>query len=153
MLLHLVISKGFDRCKEYVCEVTAVSLMQCKEVIQMKVCCISCNVRAQPRLIRLMVLQNCMDLQKHVPGPHSEEYPSSRDVNHAVNIKVEEVSDVEVEEEHPMPMTFIGIKAEHEVSYMFVCPLFGRSCTRPELSVFRLVSVCLYGDTALMNGF
>jgi hypothetical protein len=66
-------------------------------------------------------------LQKHVPGPCSETYPaSSNDAFQAMNIKVEEGSDVEVEEKHPVPMTFVGIKAEHEVSCMSVCPLFGR---------------------------
>jgi hypothetical protein len=75
----------------------------------------------------MVVLQNCMDLEKHVPGPCSETYPtSSCDAYQAMNIKVEEVSDVEVEEEHPVPMSFIGIKAEHEVSCMSVCPLLGR---------------------------
>jgi hypothetical protein len=65
----------------------------------------------------MMVLQNCMDLEKRVLAPCSETYPvSSRDANQDINIKVEEVSDVEVEEEHPMPMSFIGIKAEHQVS-------------------------------------
>jgi hypothetical protein len=74
-----------------------------------------------------MVLQNCMDLQKHAPGPCSETFAaSSHDANQAVNIKVEEVSDVEVEEERPVPMTFIGIKAEHEVSCVSVCPQFCR---------------------------
>jgi hypothetical protein len=77
-----------------------------------------------------VVLQNCMDLQKHVPGTCNVTYPaSSHDANQAMNIKVEEVSDVEMEEEHPVPMTFVGIKAEHEVSCMSVCPLFGRFCT------------------------
>jgi hypothetical protein len=75
----------------------------------------------------IAVLQNCMDLQKHVPGPCSETYqPSSCDANQAMNIKVEEVSDVDVEEERPVPMAFVGIKAEHEVSCMSVCPLCGR---------------------------
>jgi hypothetical protein len=70
----------------------------------------------------MMVLQNCMDLEKRVPAPCSEPYPpSSHDANLAMNIKVEEVSDIEVEEEHPVPMSFIGIKAEHEVSYVSVC--------------------------------
>jgi hypothetical protein len=43
-----------------------------------------------------------------------------------MNIKVEEVSDVEVEDRRAVPMTFVGIKAEHEVSCVSVCPLFGR---------------------------
>jgi hypothetical protein len=65
----------------------------------------------------MVVLQNYTDLEKHAPGPCSETYPSSsHDANHPMNIKVEGVSDVEVEEEHPVQMTLIGIKAEHEVS-------------------------------------
>jgi hypothetical protein len=57
-------------------------------------------------------------LQKHVRDVCSETYPaSSHDVNQAINIKVEEVSDVEVEEK-PVPVTSVGIKAEHEVSCM-----------------------------------
>jgi hypothetical protein len=68
-----------------------------------------------------------MDLEKHVPAPCSETYPaSSRDANLDMNIKVEAVSDVEVEEKHVVPVTLIGVKAEHEVSCMSVCPLFGR---------------------------
>jgi hypothetical protein len=79
----------------------------------------------------MVVLQNCMDLQKHVPGPCNETYPaSSCDANQAMNIKVEEVSDVEVAEKHSVPMAFVGIKAEHEVSCMFpLCALFSRFCT------------------------
>jgi hypothetical protein len=93
----------------------------------------------------MFVLQNCMDLEKHVSAPCSETYPtSSHDANQAMNIKVEEVSDIEVEEEHPMPMSFIGIKAEHEVSCMSpLCPLFGRFHTRQELPVVSHISICL----------
>jgi hypothetical protein len=67
-----------------------------------------------------------------------------------MNIKVEEVSDVEVEEEHPVPMTFVGIKAEHEVSCMSVCPL---------LAGFPHGQTCLLSlsspsaDTSLVIGF
>jgi hypothetical protein len=88
----------------------------------------------------IVVLQNCIDLEKHVPGPCSETYPaSSCDANQAMNIKVEEISDIEAEEEDPLPMTFIGIKAEHEVSCLSVCPLFGKFHAPPELSI-----VCRY---------
>jgi hypothetical protein len=75
----------------------------------------------------MVVLQNCMDLQKPVPGPCSETYPASPcDANQAMNIKVEEVSGIEAEEEDPVPTTFVGIKAEHKVSCMSMCPLCGR---------------------------
>jgi hypothetical protein len=66
-----------------------------------------------------------LDSQKHVPGSHSEACSSSYPNGvQAVNIKVEEFSDIEVEEEDPAPMTAVGIKAEHEVSCMSpLCPL------------------------------
>jgi hypothetical protein len=64
----------------------------------------------------MLILQNCRDSENCVPVPCSETHPTaSHDANQAVNIKVEEVSDIEVEE-HPVPMTFVGIKSEHEVS-------------------------------------
>jgi hypothetical protein len=67
----------------------------------------------------MVVLQNCLDSQKDVPGSHCEARASSSHSVQAVNIKVEEVSDVE-DEEDPVPMTFMEIKFEHEVSYMSV---------------------------------
>lgn len=47
--------------------------------------------------------------------------PTSPDANQAMNIKAEKVSDTEKEEEDeedPMPITFLEIKAEPEVSCM-----------------------------------
>jgi hypothetical protein len=44
-------------------------------------------------------------------------YPASHDASQAMNIKAEEVSDVEVEEV-PVAITFPEIKAEPEVSSM-----------------------------------
>jgi hypothetical protein len=56
--------------------------------------------------------------QKDEPCSHSEACPSwSHDDDPAVNIKVEEFSDIE-DVEKPAPMTAVGIKAEHEVSCM-----------------------------------
>jgi hypothetical protein len=64
----------------------------------------------------MLILQNCRDSENCVPVPCSETHPAaSHDANQIVNIKVEEVSDTEVEE-HPVPMTFTGLKSEHEVS-------------------------------------
>jgi hypothetical protein len=58
----------------------------------------------------MVVLQNCVDLEKHVPGLCSETYPtSSHDANQAMNVKGKEVSDIEVEEKHPVPVTLLGI--------------------------------------------
>jgi hypothetical protein len=71
----------------------------------------------------IVVLWNCLDSQKDAPGSHSEACLSSpHSGEQAVDIKVEEFSDVEVEDD-PAPMTFIGIKAEHEVSCVSVFPL------------------------------
>jgi hypothetical protein len=65
-----------------------------------------------------------MDLRKCAPGPCGETYPTAtNDATVAMNIKVEEVSDIDVEEERPVPMTFVGIKAEHEVRCMSACTL------------------------------
>jgi hypothetical protein len=62
-----------------------------------------------------LALQNYMDLEKGVPCPYGETYLTAHDANQAMNIKVEEVSDVKVEES-PVPITFPEIKAEPEVS-------------------------------------
>jgi hypothetical protein len=71
----------------------------------------------------MVVLQNRLDSQKDVPGSHIETCASSSHSAQVVNIKVEEVSDVE-DREDPVPMTFVEVKAEHEVSCMFpLCPL------------------------------
>jgi hypothetical protein len=65
----------------------------------------------------MVVLQNSMNIEKCVPGPCIETYPtSSHDAYQAMNIKVEEDSDIQEEEEHPVPMAFIGVKVEQEVS-------------------------------------
>jgi hypothetical protein len=65
----------------------------------------------------VMFLQNCTNLKKVVPGLCGETYPGSDDANQAMNIKVEEVSDLE-EKEDPVPITFPKLKAEPEVSCM-----------------------------------
>jgi hypothetical protein len=51
---------------------------------------------------------------------------ASHYANQAMNLKVEKNSDVEVKE-HPAPITFTGIKSEHEVSFISLCPLLGKS--------------------------
>jgi hypothetical protein len=65
----------------------------------------------------ILALQNYMALEKGVPGPYGETYLTSDDTNQAMNVKAEEVSDVEVDE-GPVPITFPEIKAEPEVSCM-----------------------------------
>jgi hypothetical protein len=62
-----------------------------------------------------------VDLERSVQGSCSETCPpSSHDANQVMNIKVEQVSGVEEEED---PLTFPRIKTEHEVSCMSVCLL------------------------------
>jgi hypothetical protein len=67
-----------------------------------------------------MVLQNCTDFQRDLPGSCSETCLTSfHDGNEVMSIKVEAVT----EEEDPLLITFPGVKAEHEVSCIF--------CRRP----------------------
>jgi hypothetical protein len=95
----------------------------------------------------MVVLQNCLDSQKDVVASQSEACGSSSHSGaHAVNIKVEDFSDIE-DREVPVPMTVVGIKAEHEVSCMSLCPLLGISESHPELPVLSLSSaevICKY---------
>jgi hypothetical protein len=74
-----------------------------------------------------VVLQNCMDLLKVEPGSDSE---TCHDGNQVIDIKVEEVTDIQ-EEEDPLRRTFTVIKTEHEVScisvyiVIFISQIFG----------------------------
>jgi hypothetical protein len=80
--------------------------------------------------------------QKDEPGSHSEACPSlSHDGDQAVNIKIEEFSDTE-DREDPVPVTIVGIKAEYEVSCMFLCPLVGIYHLHPELLVPFHICIC-----------
>jgi hypothetical protein len=62
----------------------------------------------------MMDLQNYTSVEKDVPGQFGEDYPTSLDANQTMNIKAE-VSDAE-EVEEPLPITFVEIKTEPEVS-------------------------------------
>jgi hypothetical protein len=91
----------------------------------------------------MVVLQNCADLEKNVRGPCSETCPiSSHDSNHVINIKVEEISGIE-EEKVPVPVTCQAIKAEHEVSFISICPLLSRFHRYPESPIVFIISTCL----------
>jgi hypothetical protein len=71
----------------------------------------------------MVVLQNCMDLEKAAPVLWSETCPASFHVaSEFVDTKAEEVSDPE-EEEDPLAVTFPEVKTEPEVSCMSVCVL------------------------------
>jgi hypothetical protein len=92
----------------------------------------------------VIVLQNCTNLVEVVPGPYSETRTTSDSANQAMNIKGEEVSDVE---EDPEPVTCLKIKAEPEVRYMSVCvSLIGRYHICAEMPIFFLNSVSLSVD-------
>jgi hypothetical protein len=85
-----------------------------------------------------VVLQNCFNLERDVPGSCSETCPaSSHDANRDINIKVEPVSDVEEED----PFKFRRMKAEHEVSCMSVCLLCCMCHRCQELPVVILISI------------
>jgi hypothetical protein len=67
-----------------------------------------------------LILQNCTDLLKVELGSCSEAcLTSCHDGNEVIDIKVEEVVDRE-EEEDPLLITFPVIKAEHEVSSVYL---------------------------------
>jgi hypothetical protein len=67
----------------------------------------------------VMPLQNCTNSEKVLVGPCGEIYPASHDGNQAVNVKAEEVSDAD-EEADPLHIAVQGVKAEPEVSCMFL---------------------------------
>jgi hypothetical protein len=70
----------------------------------------------------MMVLQNCLGLKNDVAGSHIEACESSSLSGvQVVNIKVEEFSDMEDRKDR-VPMTVVGVKAEHEVRCMSLCP-------------------------------
>jgi hypothetical protein len=89
----------------------------------------------------IVLLQNCLNLQKEMQGSCSETYPASHDANQITRIKVEDVSDTE-EEENPVPLKYSGIKTEHVVSCMSVS-LLSRFHRCPELPVVFLTSISL----------
>lgn len=73
-----------------------------------------------------MVLQSCASLQKIVSSSCSEtDLTTSHGGNQVVNIKVENVADVQDKEEDPLITEFPIIKAEHEVSFMSLCTFQG----------------------------
>jgi hypothetical protein len=82
-------------------------------------------------------LQNNMDVEKYLPSLYRETCPlSSPDVCEVNCMKVRE------EDDHPVPLTWESIKAEHEVSFMTVWPLLSRFGKYTKLHSFFLISVC-----------
>jgi hypothetical protein len=71
----------------------------------------------------MLVLQDYAHSQEDVPSSCADTCPtSSHDAFQTINIKVEEISDVEEEDEDPLLISFLGTKAEHAVSSLFSFP-------------------------------
>jgi hypothetical protein len=63
----------------------------------------------------MLVVQDCARSQEDLPGSGTETRSTSPGVFQTINIKVEDISDVE-EVEDPLPISFPGIQAERAVS-------------------------------------
>jgi hypothetical protein len=101
----------------------------------------------------MMVLQNYTNSENILVGPHGETYPACHDPNEAMNIKAEESSDA-AEEEDPLSITTLEIKAEPEVSCIpSVCPLLSRYHKYAEMPIVFLISifVCTHETTPLCS--
>jgi len=71
-----------------------------------------------------VVLQDFVDTHRVALGSYDETYMSSYDVSQAFDIKVEELSDVQAEEEEeedPLLVTSPVVKNENEVGSWSVC--------------------------------
>jgi hypothetical protein len=95
----------------------------------------------------IMVLQNYTNLEKEILGPCDEMYPTSDDANQIKNVKAEEFPDTK-EEEDPGPMAFPKIKAEAEVSCMYVhCKKTSQLCRNASCPSDLHLSVCAHEVT------
>jgi hypothetical protein len=74
----------------------------------------------------VLLLQNCINVLKVVPGSYNETYLiSSQDGNQVMNIKAD-VTDYPEEGEDPVLTAVPLIKSEHEVSCTSVCSLVSK---------------------------
>jgi hypothetical protein len=73
----------------------------------------------------VLLLRNCINLLKVVPGSYETYFTSSHDGNQVIHIKAE-VTYVPEEGEDAVLITFPVIKAEHEVSCTSVCSLVSK---------------------------
>jgi hypothetical protein len=95
----------------------------------------------------IVLLQDCMDLQKDMEGSCSETCATSRDAHQIISIKVEDVSDIE-EEKDPVPLRYSRIKVEPAVSLCLCVTV------RQNLQIYKIacfshfhLSVCPYETT------
>lgn len=74
-----------------------------------------------------VVLHDCVYALRVLPALYTEMYVTSfQDGNEAMDVKVEEVTDVKEEVEDPLAITCPTSDAEQEVSHVTVCPPQGR---------------------------
>jgi hypothetical protein len=115
--------------------------------------CLKCGVFLP--LLRKMwwFLQNCTDSENIVVDPYSAMYPASHDADQAMNVKLKEGSDVEVEDD-PVPISFPEIKAEPELSCMCTVRQITQMCRSAGcLSDFHLCLCTWNNFTVLLTGF
>jgi hypothetical protein len=99
----------------------------------------------------MVVLQDCLESQKYIHTSCSHRVAcasSSYDADQAVNLKVEEFSDVEVRK---VPVTVEELKAEHEVSCMTVSTVRLMSGIQDLTFSFSSTSI-MHTISSLMNG-
>jgi hypothetical protein len=88
----------------------------------------------------IVIVQSCTDLLSVVPSSCCETcLPSSDDGSEVIKVKLE---DVGVREED-VPVLSLAVKAEHEVSYGFVCPPLDSFLVHLELPLVFLNSLYL----------
>jgi hypothetical protein len=98
----------------------------------MEVYHVTCNERFDKVMV---ILQISTDVLKVEPGLYSEtRLASSYDGYEATDIKVEQISDKE-DDEDPVPVIYPAVKDKHKVSCMLVCPL---------LDIFIDIQNCLF---------
>jgi hypothetical protein len=85
----------------------------------------------------IVVLQNCTNSENVLVGRYGELYPGSHDASQAMNIKTEEVSDVQ-EDADPVQIAFQEIKTEPEVSCVFCMPTVWQNHRYAEMAVVLL---------------
>jgi hypothetical protein len=84
-----------------------------------------------------MVLQNSTNSENVLVGPYGEVYTASHDASQAMNIKTEEVSDVQKDAD-PVQITVQEMKAEPEVSLCFCVPTVRQNHRYAEMAVVLL---------------
>lgn len=87
----------------------------CVTLTHHKVGAYSCGERVLSCDKAVVLLQNSMDFMKHEPDLYSESCPAVCDESQAMNVKVEDLVDVE-EQEDRVPVGVASVNIEREVS-------------------------------------